>query len=144
MVVPTFMHPVLATPVCALIHDPFLCMVNSVHASSLTVSTPSTLASTLSLTMPRLCHHLRSRRIFALPLLGASLCPRLLSDFLNIDNLDFGIVDLGYLKHSFLDHGYDYLPLLLATSTPAQRATALLKHSSHNVCAAPVVTAGGC
>jgi hypothetical protein len=56
-----------------------------------------------------------------------------LCDFLDIDNLDFGIIGLGYLKHSFLDHGYNYLPVLLVTSTSAQRASALLEHSSHNV-----------
>jgi hypothetical protein len=85
--------------------------------------------------MSCLCCHLRLRRILALPLLGA-LC-----SFHNTSNLDFSIIFLGYLKHSFLDHSYGYS--LLATSTSAQRAATLLEHYSHSVCAAPAVIARG-
>jgi hypothetical protein len=137
MVVPTFVCPTLATPVCAFIHDMFLGLANSLHASSLMVSTTLTSASTLSLKVPRLCHRHCIRRILVLPLLGASLRQRFLCGYLNIGNLNFIIVDLGYLKHSFRDHGYNS-PSLLATSTLAQRANTLLEHSSHNVCVAPV------
>jgi hypothetical protein len=66
-----------------------------------------------SLTVPRLCRHLCPRRILALPLFGASLRPRFLCSFLDIYNLDIGIVDLDYLKHNFLDHDNRYSNLTL-------------------------------
>jgi hypothetical protein len=130
MVIPNFVRPVLATPVCAFIHDAFMGLANSIHVtSSLMVLTSSTSTS---------ARHLCSRRILALLLLHASLSSRLLCEFLDIDIRDFNIVDLGYLKHNFLDH--DYSHSLLATSTLAQMATSLLEHFSHTVCPTLVAT----
>jgi hypothetical protein len=85
--------------------------------------------------------HLHPRRILAPPPLGASMRLRLLCGFLDIGKHNIDIVDISYLKHSFLDHGYS--PSLLAISTSAQRATALLEHSSR-VYDAPAVTVGEC
>jgi hypothetical protein len=41
------------------------------------------------------------------------LRPRFLCSFLDIYNLDIGIVDLDYLKHNFLDHDNRYSNLTL-------------------------------
>jgi hypothetical protein len=97
----------------------------------LMVSTPS--ASSLSLTLPRLCRHLCPKCALALPLLDASLCSQLFCGFLDIGNLDLALLtSVTSSMYNFLDHVYSFS--FLATLTLAQRVTALFEHSSHNVC----------
>jgi hypothetical protein len=82
MVIPTSVCLVLAPLVHAFIHDLFLGLANLIHASSLTISTPSTSASALpygALTMSSSSSKAHPR---------APTTWRLLCGFLHIGNLD--------------------------------------------------------
>jgi hypothetical protein len=127
MVVPTFVCLILATLVRAFIHDVFLSLANSMHASSLMVSTPSTSASSLSLTVSQLCHHLHPRCILAphqmVPLCDRSSCAA------SSTSANSTLASLTSATSSTTFSTMATRPSLLAISTSTQRDTTLLNTS---------------